>query len=92
MLKNIGWSGYNGTEIWKKMGSSANFLFGADLGAILSLIELDSFDESTETTLMVTEISYKMQTEEPEACSCTECSKAFQDLKRVAASFFVKRQ
>ena len=41
---------------------------------------------------MVTEISYKMQTEEPEACSCTEFSKAFQDLKRVAASFFVKRQ
>ena len=92
MLKNIGWSGYNGTEIWKKMGSSPNFLFGADLGATLSLIELDSFDESTETTLMVTEISYKMQTEEPEACSRTECSKAFQDLKRVAASFFVKRQ
>lgn len=48
--------------------------------------------ESPESTSVVTETSYEMQTEEPKARSCTECSETFQDFKKVAASFLVKTQ
>ena len=33
-----------------------------------------------------------MQTKEPEAHSCMECSKTFKDFKRAAVSFFIKAQ
>lgn len=49
------------------MASSADFLFGEDLEAILSLTESDSFDESLESASMVTERSSELQIEEPEA-------------------------
>ena len=57
----------NDTEIWKIVASSADFLFGEDLEAILSLTESDSFDESLESASMVTERSSELQIEEPEA-------------------------
>ena len=44
ILKNIGCSDYNGTEIWKMVGSSTDFLFGENREAILSLVESDAFD------------------------------------------------
>lgn len=43
------------------MASSADFLFGEDLEAILSLTESDSFDESLESASMVTETSSELQ-------------------------------
>lgn len=43
MLKN--YIDCNDTEIWKILAYSADFLFGEDLEAILSLTESDSFDE-----------------------------------------------
>ena len=57
--------------------SSAHFLFGEGLEAVLSLTDTDSFDESPDFSSMVSETSSEMQTEEPEADSNTECSKTF---------------
>lgn len=65
MLKN--YIDCNDTEIWKILAYSADFLFGEDLEAILSLTESDSFDESLESASMVTETSSELQIEEPEA-------------------------
>ena len=60
-------------------GSSADFQFDAHLEVILSLVESDSFDEST-----------KMKTEEPETHSCTECSKMFNTSRGMQRHFSSK--
>ena len=58
-------------------GSSTNLLFGEGLETISSLTESGSVNESPDFASSFTETFSELQTEQPEAQSCTECSKTF---------------
>ena len=90
MLKNIGWLGYNDTKLSKMAGSTTEFPFNENLDATLSLIESVSFDKLPESASIVTETSFEMQNEEPEAHLCTRCFKTFKTARGLQCYFSSK--